>query len=206
MIQLVEAEIQAKTRDVMGQLVGGYMKIRGWLKSTERFRFEISGGYTRLIPISAPYYIQVGFLFFDQELQYHPHELFCLPITEVKPNFGMHDTTKGLILQRTGLKDEYRRVGVFESSDSGFGESAISNPFTRPFYQARVRKDNTANIEPMDQVHSDVVTDNAEQSEQHGEHQSMLSSKRTDTIFEVPSNQGVDIEEYEWVESVITIV
>lgn len=135
-----------------------------------------------------------GFLNFDREFQYHPHELFFLPITQITSRIEDY-TTEGLVLQRTSLKEsKYRRVGKFRHYNYGLRLFKNCSLFSLPFYPAPTSKDSTADIKPTDPATLGALGGSSEQIHLRPREQP------SDTV------ERLQWDATGWVESVITII
>ncbi|CAG8948679.1 hypothetical protein HYFRA_00001799 [Hymenoscyphus fraxineus] len=113
MIQVLEAATEPKTSNLMGQVSGGHICLRGWLKSfsiqgTEPYdsRFEINGKFLD----GARFHLDEGFGLPEDQLK-----VICLPIiTDQIYHEDPKVHVQGLILKPTGKPEEYKRIGYFQ--------------------------------------------------------------------------------------------
>jgi hypothetical protein len=121
MIQILESNIFLKTDDMMGQVTGGSLTLRGWLRSFEldsyNLHFVYRGKSVATVDIDDIRIRQSG-------------KWYCLPV--IAPRFYSASSTAiwGLVLERSGPLGQYRRVGLFQTF-STFGKFTL---FERPRY------------------------------------------------------------------------
>lgn len=123
MIQILDARVERISSDMMGQVSGGYLKLRGWLKKfsilKEKRKFRL-GLPDFELPQSA------DAAQFDEYRQLPESEAWFLPVVGIGP--WLECEVLGLMLLETGRKDEFRRVGRFKAY------SDIARTFRRPTY------------------------------------------------------------------------
>jgi len=122
MIQILESNIFLKTDDAMGQVSGGTLTLRGWLRSFEfnscSLHFVYRGRSVELVDVD------------DMRIRKNG-KWYCLPI--IAQRCYSHSSTAiwGLVLDRSGPPGQYRRVGVFIT----FTAFDVFELFERPSYQ-----------------------------------------------------------------------
>jgi hypothetical protein len=129
MIDILEVIIETLTADPMGQVSGGHIKLRGWLKYFSPPRRDDDedddASWTFKTPGKG-----ICFAWLDQLPIPEDRKWYCLPILETVKQEGRREskTVIGLMLLETGRKDEFRRVGRFDAVKQ------TSNLFRRPTY------------------------------------------------------------------------
>ena len=125
MIQILEANVQTETTDLMGKVSGGLLQLQGWLKTfaivkeNANFRVRSSTGSGQNLALAH----------FDENQDCDGYELCLLPIVSLGP--WLQCESLGLMLVETGKRDEYRRVGRFRAEGDG------AKVFRRPTYPIR---------------------------------------------------------------------
>jgi hypothetical protein len=119
MVRLLAISLDYLTEDVFGQVTGGFLKFRGWLKCLQFFDIG------RLDPwcwnLNIQWSKELGFIYPDEDIRnLSLANLYLLPIGKFRYelNSGALDNNpqvRGLLLAATDEKDQYRRVGIFRT-------------------------------------------------------------------------------------------
>jgi hypothetical protein len=137
MIEILKVRVETVTADKMGQVSGGHIKVRGWLKQfspPELDHHSEDDNDVRMWMFQDPG-IDYCFVFPDKLPLPTDLKWYCLPVLETAEEHkkeekekGLHRSIHGLCLLETEKKDEYRRVGSFRTSLDTY------KPFKRPTY------------------------------------------------------------------------
>jgi hypothetical protein len=115
MIRILECNVQHVSEDIYGQLSGGSLTVKGWLRSLRCFGCFGSlstGTTTRMV------YLQghvVGYIDLDVCHDYRNDELHYMPLIENRLGYMSGTEAVGLVLVATGVEGEYQRVGIFSN-------------------------------------------------------------------------------------------
>ncbi|KAL2061615.1 hypothetical protein VTL71DRAFT_6992 [Oculimacula yallundae] len=126
MIQILECKTVPMTIDPTGQVSGGYLKSRGWLRSLKGLWLKDPN--RSLNAICELDHTLLALANLDENMLYREEEIFTLPVMEADCRWHKGTMVVGILLQRTGEDNQYRRVGVFETSKKGCAM------FRRPLY------------------------------------------------------------------------
>ncbi|CAG8975341.1 hypothetical protein HYALB_00005671 [Hymenoscyphus albidus] len=220
MIQVLEAATEPKTSNLMGQVSGDHICLRGWLKSfsiqgTNPYdsRFEINGKFLD----DADFYLDEGFGLPEDQL-----EVFCFPIVTGQEDNDPEVYVFGLILGPTGKPEEYERIGYFQI-DIVHQNSEF---FKRPTYHS-ISKFPTDGKASYDDVKREMAQRSKDAEVRVHEYSSDLPAQMGNTSIEDGANDdsevgvesddvresvsgGFDYDNYDfnqgWVESIITLV
>jgi hypothetical protein len=118
-IQILDVRVETVTSDLMGQVSGGFLKLRGWLK-----KVSLKEDKSWTMRFDAPQIAKTAQ--FDEYRPLGDDEVWYLPVVTIGP--WLEGEVYGLILEQTGKKDEFRRVGRFRA------RSDIARVFRRPAY------------------------------------------------------------------------
>jgi hypothetical protein len=135
MIEMLEVRVETRTADRMGQVMGGHIKVRGWLREfppPELDKYNTSdsdsGGKdhgNHMWMFKAP---ATEFCFFHPDKLPLPAEpkWYCLPVLECLDKDPEDESDEesieivGLVLLETKRENEYRRVGKFTTAADGY--------------------------------------------------------------------------------------
>jgi hypothetical protein len=170
MIQVLSASTIPRTSDAMGQIVDGRLQLRGWLR-----RFRVTTPKPTVELFKGPTVSDT--VEFDESTPAGEHEVWFLPVIALGPWIAFE--ALGLLLESTGGKAEFRRVGMFRAS----GGIAM-NYFRKPTYPLDCE---------IDQVGGAHTTNAAELDNFGRDNRRWLRKKKKD-------------EGKAWSEQVITIV
>jgi hypothetical protein len=123
MIQILESNIFLKTGDTMGQVSGGSLKLRGWLRS-----FELITNSDHLHFVYRGKSVAKAMV--DDMHSQKNSKWYCLPIIAQRFYSASSTAIWGLVLDRSGPLSQYRRVGLFHTH-TAFDEFEL---FERPSY------------------------------------------------------------------------
>jgi hypothetical protein len=155
MIEILEVKVETQTADPMGQVSGGHIKVRGWLKHfrpSRRDDDDVDDDPTWQFKTCGQ-----GICFA------HPDQLpipadpkwYCLPVLESavrKWDGKKSNMVTGLILLEIGKGNKYRRVGRFDAQGKAY------KIFKRPTYPFQA----TRNLEEEDMRSPSVPGGNGE--------------------------------------------
>jgi hypothetical protein len=112
MIQILEYKVDHVTDDLTGQVSGGYLKVKGWLRSLREFELEDADTNICQLVLHGKSYAGPDM---DTLQVYRCDELYFLPVAELRfdEKAGTHVT--GLILVGTGVEGQYQRVGILKT-------------------------------------------------------------------------------------------
>jgi hypothetical protein len=124
MIHILEPNIFLKISDAMGQVSGGSLKLRGWLRSFTLDRDNVTFTYRGKM---------VAMITVDDSRIRKRGKWYCLPITVQR----LHLSTSsleiwGLVLEQSAPRGQYSRVGVFVSRRWSFKDDNLSYLRDRP--------------------------------------------------------------------------
>ncbi|CAG8961290.1 hypothetical protein HYFRA_00013569 [Hymenoscyphus fraxineus] len=198
MIQVLEAATKLVTTNPMGQVSGGYIRLRGWLQRITLRRAEIVGGGCRV-------FIGID-IFFDTPVDFTLEwaEWFCLPILLETGGEGV----RGLLLEPTksinNQRMEYRRVGTFCVYDNheDFGY------FNRPTYPVTSEYPTDGrNSAPISEILSEMGTDgNLDASKLAKQAADARELRERESEEEREMGTNLIDKKTDWVESIITII
>jgi hypothetical protein len=119
MVQILEVKIETLTSDVTGQVSGGYLKLRGWLK-----KISLADDKSWTIRMFKAQIADTTM--FDEPRTIRDDEVWFLPIIFIGP--WLECQIFGLMLEETGKENEFKRIGMFKS---GYD---FRSEFLRPAY------------------------------------------------------------------------
>lgn len=120
MVRLLEVRVDSMTEDTTSRVSGGYLKLRCWLK-TFRLDKKRRGNDSRCLAIPGH---DVVWAHLDDDEDFDEKNIYCLPVLETRWG-NLH----GLLLFHTGGRDEFRRIGKFDTHGA-----SILTMFRRPLY------------------------------------------------------------------------
>ena len=112
MIHILECKVDHVTDDLTGQVSGGYLKVKGWLRSLREFELVDANTNVYRLVLHGKIYASPDM---DTLQIYRSDELYFLPIAELSfdGRGGSHVT--GLLLVGTGMEGQYQRVGILKT-------------------------------------------------------------------------------------------
>jgi len=114
LVDIIEAVVQDAefNTTAIGSVVSGTIKIRGMLKQTRMVYLDEDELYILLFDGRGPTDVNDSIAYPDCVETTKCNELWCVPVHRFEVEEGDW-RIYGLVLQRTSVKGEYQRVGVF---------------------------------------------------------------------------------------------
>lgn len=150
LIEIRDWKIQAVVEDCMGQVNGGFLKLRGWLRKSTDMALEYSSKKDCRIRIQEELIDAAFSLHLDDTESFRPDKALFLPVLASE----QLELIQGLVIIKMSPLNLYQRVGYFETK--GLGSLVVAPPPYRSQYSPSFSEESETVSELEDQKHRET--------------------------------------------------